>query len=70
MPKPHLVINDFGAAIGGPVFKEKLFFFLSYSQRIQPGALTTDTTVPTASALAGNYRYLNASGGISTINVL
>jgi hypothetical protein len=70
LPKPHLVINDFGASVGGPVFRDKLFFFLSYSQRIQPGAQTTDTTVPTASALAGNYRYLNASGGISTINVL
>lgn len=70
LPKPHLVINDFGAGVGGPIFKDKLFFFLSYSQRIQPGTLTTDTTVPTASALSGIYRYLNASGGISTINVL
>jgi hypothetical protein len=70
LPKPHLVINDFGGAIGGPIFKDRMFFFANFSERISPNGATISTTVPTASALLGNYRYLNASGGISTINVL
>ena len=70
LPKPHLVINDFGGAIGGPIFRDRMFFFANYSQRISPNGATISTTLPTASALAGNYRYLNASGGVSTINVL
>jgi hypothetical protein len=70
LPKPHLVINDFGGAVGGPIFKDKLFFFVNFSGRISPNGATVASTVPTASALAGNYRYLNSSGGISTVNVL
>ena len=26
LPKPHLVINDFGGSVGGPIFRNKLFF--------------------------------------------
>jgi Carboxypeptidase regulatory-like domain len=75
LPKPHIVKNDFGGAIGGPIFKDKLFFFVSYSQFLQPGTLTNSATVPNASALAGKYNYCNASsptGGctVSTIDVL
>ena len=70
LPKPHLVINDFGGGIGGPIFRNKLFFFANYSQRIVPGSATQTPAVPTAAALAGNYSYINASGGVSTKNVL
>jgi hypothetical protein len=70
LPKPHLVINDFGGAIGGPILKNRLFFFANFSGRISPNASTVATVVPTAAALAGNYSYFNASGGVSTINVL
>jgi hypothetical protein len=70
LPKPHLVINDWGGSIGGPVFKNKLFFFGNFSGRIQPGGSTPTAVVPTLAALAGNYSYFNASGGVSTINVL
>ncbi len=70
LAKPHLVINDFGGAIGGPIFKSRLFFFANFSARISPNAATIATTVPTAAALAGNYSYFNASGTVSTINVL
>ena len=52
-----------------PILKDKLFFFANFSARIIPSASTNNATVPTASALAGNYRYLSASG-VSTINVL
>jgi len=70
LPKPHLTKNDFGVSVGGPIFKDKLFFFGNFSESRQPNSATISTTVPTAAALAGNYSYFNASGGVSTINVL
>jgi len=30
LPKPPLHQNDFGATLGGPIFKDKTFFFFSY----------------------------------------
>ena len=68
--KPHLLINDFGASVGGPVFKDKLFFFVNVSGHIQPGDSVNSAVVPTLAAVAGNYTYAVAGGGTSTINVL
>jgi hypothetical protein len=62
-PKPDLKMNQFGANIGGPIRKNKTFFFASwqdtvtnYSEPISQ-AYGTTPTVYTPTALAGNYRY-------------
>ncbi|HXM02109.1 MAG TPA: carboxypeptidase regulatory-like domain-containing protein, partial [Chthoniobacterales bacterium] len=46
--KPIFIQNQFGATLGGPILKDKTFFFLSYQgERIRQG-LTVLSTVPTA----------------------
>ena len=40
--------NQFGAAFGGPIKKDKTFFFLSYEGLRQRQGLTLSTTVLTA----------------------
>lgn len=70
LPKPHLVINDFGGSVGGPILKNKLFFFVNFSARISPNAQTVATVLPTPAVLTGAYTYANASGSLSTLNVL
>src|SRR3984957_5028966 len=50
--------NQFGGTIGGPVIKNKLFFFFGYQDTItrqDPLANTSATFVPTAAMIAGNF---------------
>jgi hypothetical protein len=50
-------LNDFGASIGGPIIKNKLFVFGSYAERKIPGAYSTSNAVFTPAAQAGNFTY-------------
>ncbi len=63
---PSLVRNIFGAAVGGPVLKDRLFYFLNYEgRRDSQGASVNAGTVPNDSYRAGNIQYqaINHSGG-------
>jgi hypothetical protein len=44
--------NEFGADFGGPIFKNKVFFFLAYEGLRQHQQLTVSTTVPSAEQIA------------------
>jgi hypothetical protein len=46
VPRNHLIQNQFGGSIGGPILRDKLFFFFDYNNdRIASGALV-QRTVP------------------------
>jgi hypothetical protein len=45
-PQAPFKRNDFGAAFGGPVVKNKVFFFLAYEGLRQNQSLTVNSTVP------------------------
>jgi hypothetical protein len=55
-PKPDFKQNQFGATFGGPIQKDKTFFFGSYEgRRIIQGIVSQQVSVPTANELAGNF---------------
>jgi hypothetical protein len=55
LPIAPLHLNQFGARIGGPILKNKAFFFFSWERlSLSSGSFVTDT-VPTAQELSGNF---------------
>lgn len=51
----HLVQNNFGASLGGPILHSKTFFFVNYEGLRRAKADTMTDTVPTADEIAGNF---------------
>ena len=56
LPKPGLTRNEFGGAIGGPILKDKTFFFGAYQGRYLRQSSTSTNTVPASNAwFAGDF---------------
>ncbi|HET7099715.1 MAG TPA: carboxypeptidase regulatory-like domain-containing protein, partial [Terriglobia bacterium] len=52
---PPLKLNDFGFTIGGPIKKNKLFFFYSSEWRRQRAGTVFSTHTPTTAELSGDF---------------
>ncbi len=57
LPRAVLQWNEFGATVGGPIIKDKLFFFADFQGMINntPATPQTNTVIPSA-YLTGNLR--------------
>lgn len=64
LPIPPYKQNQFGGTIGGPIQKNRTFFFLSYEHQITNRGLTGLFTVPTEAERSGNF----SGTGITLIN--
>jgi Carboxypeptidase regulatory-like domain len=53
--EPEYNRNQFGAAIGGPLARNRTFFFLDYERMRLREGITRVTNVPTAAERAGNF---------------
>jgi hypothetical protein len=62
IPKNSYTQNIFGATFGGPIIKNKLFFFGDYEGVRRHNGGTTSASVLTPDMLQGNFSALNAKG--------
>lgn len=65
---PKLLRNVFGGSVGGPIKKDRAFFFYTYEGRRDASEETVDPRdVPLPSLGRGEVRFQNDSGGITTL---
>jgi outer membrane receptor protein involved in Fe transport len=62
-PIPPLRRNNVGGAIGGPIFKNKTFFFFDYDYTRTSGLSTANAGVPSDAMRAGDFGELCAANG-------
>ena len=53
--KPFLRYHDFGGSVGGPILKDKLFFYFNADKIINHGTGTGTNTVPTLAMRNGDF---------------
>jgi Carboxypeptidase regulatory-like domain/TonB dependent receptor len=54
-PKPKYIRNQFGGSLGGPIKRDRTFFFADYEGTRSREGITRITNVPTALERAGNF---------------
>lgn len=65
--RAKLIRNVFGAAFGGPIIKDKLFFFANYEGRRDASEANVSRTVPSNELRNGVIKYKNKSGQIVSL---
>src|SRR6266567_3053472 len=68
--RPPFTQNQFGANAGGPVKKDKLFFFSSYEGfRQRKGSILGPVWMPTAAERSGDFSQLGSSNTATVLNI-
>ena len=71
LPKSELSRNQFGGRIGGPIRRDKLFFFFTYEGQRQTQQPASDLTIPASQDFYnGVFRYVDLSGNVQSVNVM
>jgi hypothetical protein len=67
IPRPKLIRNLFGGSVGGPIKKDRAFFFYNYEGRRDASQQSVVRFVPLESLGRGEVRFPNTSGVITTL---
>ena len=70
IPRPGLRNNRGGVSIGGPIIKDRTFFFSNYEIHRFPNNVTFLDTVPTSSLANGTLTFNDAAGNPIQYNLL
>ncbi len=68
LPRNHIIQNQFGGNVGGPLLHDKLFFFFDYNNSRVISTSFQQRTVPLDSFRNGIVTYNVAGGGTNTLS--
>lgn len=69
LKKPHVSDNRFGGELGGPIFRDKTFFFTEYEARRYPETFQVTGIVPTATMASGILQFKDSTGAVNAYNL-
>src|SRR5262249_14104175 len=70
VPRPNLIRNQFGGNIGGPIKKDKFFFFFDYDGRRDASQTPVEAIVPLDHVRNGQIAYINSNPGCTASSTL
>ena len=69
LPRDRILLNQFGGHVGGPVWKNRLFFFHNYEEFRLPQTYNAARQVLTDDARNGIFTYRDSAGAVRTVNL-
>ncbi|HSI87436.1 MAG TPA: TonB-dependent receptor, partial [Pyrinomonadaceae bacterium] len=67
-PRPKLIRNGFGGSLGGPIVKDRLFFFYNYEGMREARGVPVTRLVPLATLGQGIMQFYDSSGVLRSID--
>lgn len=67
VPVQPLIRNQFGGSLGGPIVKDRAFYFFNYEQRIDASGVSQSRAVPSDSLRQGLLKFQMADGSTQTL---
>jgi hypothetical protein len=68
IPRSPLIRNYYGGAVGGPIKRDKAFFFFDFDGRHDTLSNLVKRTVPSTALRAGELSYRNTAGALETMS--
>ncbi len=68
VPRPKLIRNVFGGSLGGPLVRNRAFFFVNHEVRRDASDKNTLRDVPSVSLRQGTVKYLDTDGEVAQLD--